>query len=404
MKPTIVAIDLGSCFVRVVVGVIEDEEKGVVNVIGRSYSNLHQGATNAGNIANLEKMRMALKKAVEEAELMADVEVERAFVGISSPGMVGFDAEADVTIQGKRRQVSREDIDNAFKAVREIGIPAEHKVLHIIPQRYLVDKQGEYEDPSGATGARLTIQAHTLVCPAAAHSNHTAICNQLGIRVARFIFEPLAAAEAVLTQDERERGVLLVDLGHETTQTLLIRRSSILHTFLQPYGARHVTTDLVEVLGVGQLEADRVKREIPLEYKNGGDELEEGVELHQAVTETKKLVRKKMISDVMGARLMELFTDIREDLVRHHLEGAFRGGVVLTGGGALLKGVDAMGQRLFQAPVRVGYPALIEGIVEEIARPDWTTVIGLIKFGFKYYPEECRSKRGLISKLFGSKK
>jgi cell division protein FtsA len=404
MKPTVVAIDLGSCFVRVVVGVIEDEEKGVVNVIGRSYSNLHQGSTQAGNIVNMEKMRMALKKAVEEAELMADVEVERAFVGLSTPEMRGFDAEADVAVQGKRRQVSREDIDNAFSAVREIGIPQDHKVLHIIPQRYLIDQQGEYEDPSGATGARLTIQAHTLVCPAVAVNNHTAICNHLGIRVARFIFEPLAAAEAVLTQDERERGVLLVDLGHETTQAVLIRKSSILHTFIQKFGARHVTSDLVEVVGIGQLEADRVKREIPLDYKEEGDEMEEGVELHQAVTETKKLVRKKMISEVMGARIEELFTDIREDLTRHHREGAYRGGVVLTGGGALLKGVAEMGQRFFQAPVRVGYPALIEGIVEEIARPDWTTAVGLVKFGFKYYPEECRKKRGLISKLFGSKK
>jgi len=404
MKPTVVAIDLGSCFVRVVVGVIEDEEKGVVNVIGRSYSNLHQSSTQSGNIVNLEKMRMALKKAVEEAELMADVEVERAFVGLSTPLMRGFDAEADVPIQGKRRQVSRLDVDNAFEEVRKIGIPQEHKVLHIIPQRYLIDKQGEYEDPAGATGARLTIQAHTLVCPVTAINNHSAICNQLGIKVARLIFEPLAAAEAVLTQDERDRGVLLVDMGHETTQTLLLRKSSIMHTFIQPYGARHVTSDLVEVLGVGQLEADRVKRDVPLEFKGEGDDMEEGVELHQAVTETKKIVRKKMISEVMGARIEELFTDIREDLVRHHQEGAYRGGVILTGGGALVKGAAEMGQRIFQAPVRVGYPALIEGIVEEIARPDWTTVIGLVKFGFKYYPEECRAKRGLISKLFGSKK
>ena len=209
-------------------------------------------------------------------------------------------------IQGKRRQVSRLDVDNAFEEVRKIGIPQEHKVLHIIPQRYLIDKQGEYEDPAGATGARLTIQAHTLVCPATAINNHSAICNQLGIKVARLIFEPLAAAEAVLTQDERDRGVLLVDMGHETTQTLLIRKSSIMHTFIQPYGARHVTSDLVEVLGVGQLEADRVKREVPLEFKGEGDEMEEGVELHQAVTETKKIVRKKMISEVMGARIEEI--------------------------------------------------------------------------------------------------
>ena len=335
---------------------------------------------------------------------MADVEVERAFVGLSTPAMRGHDAEADVAVQGKRRQVSRDDIDNAFAEVRKIGIPPEYKVLHIIPQRYLVDKQGEYEDPSGATGARLTIKAHTLICPAGAINNHAAICNQLGIKVARMIFEPLATAESVLTQDERDRGVLLVDLGHETTQALLIRKSSILHTFLQMYGARHVTSDLVEVLGVSQAEGERVKREIPLEFKGEGDGMEEGVELHQAVTETKKLVRKKMISDVMGARIEELFTDIREDLVRHHLEGAYRGGVVLTGGGSLVKGAAEMAQRLFQAPVRVGYPALIEGIVEEIARPDWTTVVGLVKFGFKYYPEECRAKRGLISKLFGSKK
>jgi len=111
-----------------------------------------------------------------------------------------------------------------------------------------------------------------------------------------------------------------------------------------------------------------------------------------------------MISDVMAARIEELFTDIREDLVRHHMEGAHRGGVVLIGGGALVKGIAEMGQRFFQAPVRVGYPAAIEGIIEEISKPDWATVIGLVKFGFKYYPEECRAKRGLISKLFGSKK
>jgi cell division protein FtsA len=406
MKPVVVAVDLGSFYVRVVVASIEEGDKGFINIIGRSYSNLHISATHNGNIVNLEKMRMAVKKAVEEAEMMADEEIERAFVGLSIPHMRGYDSEGDVNIQGKRRQVSREDIGRVFEAVKAIGIPKEYSVLHIIPQKYLVDGQGEYEDPLGATGTRLALKAHTLVCPTVAVNNHTSVCNQLGIKVARLIFEPLAAAEAVLTDDERERGVLLVDLGHESTQAVLLRKSSILHTFLQPFGARHVATDLMDVLKIGHAEAERVKKECRAERsKESGEEMGEGIEVIQAGSDTRMYIRKARANNAMWARVYELFDTIMEDLNRHHIDmDLYKAGVVLTGGGALLSGVQETAAGLMNVPVRVGYPTNMEGITEEITRPDWATVIGLVKFGFKYYPEECRVKRGLFSRLFSTSK
>jgi len=405
MKPVVVAMDLGSYYVRVVVASIEDEAKGRINVIGRSYSNLHLSGTHAGNIVNLEKMRMAVKKAVEEAEMMADEEIEKAFVGLSTPHMRGYDAEGDVTIQGKRRQVGREDITRVFEAVRSIGIPKEYSVLHIIPQKYLVDGQGEYEDPSGATGTRLALKAHTLVSPTVAINNHTAVCNQLGIKVARLIFEPLAAAEAVLTDDEREMGVLLVDLGHESTQAVLLRKSSILHTFLQPFGARQVTTDLMDVLKIGHAEAERVKKECRVERSNEREEMGEGMEVIEAGSEAKKVIRKARANNAMWARVYELFDAILEDLNRYHIDkDLYKAGVVLTGGGAMLSGIQETVAGLMNVPVRVGCPLKMEGIVEEITRPDWATAIGLVKFGFKYYPEECGPKGGFFSRLFSSSK
>ena len=405
MKPVVVAVDLGSFYVRVVVASVEEQDKGFINVIGRSYSNLHTSATHNGNIVNLEKMRMAVKKAVEEAEMMADEEIERAFVGLSSPHMRGFDSEGDVNIQGKRRQVSRDDVNRVFEAVRAIGIPKEYQVLHIIPQKYLVDGQGEYEDPLGATGTRLALKAHTLTSPIVAINNHTSVCNQLGIKVARLIFEPIAAAEAVLTEDERERGVLLVDLGHESTQAVLLRKSSILHTHLQPFGARHVTTDLMDVLKIGHAEAERVKKECRAERSKESEEMGEGIEVLEAGSDARKYVRKARANNAMWARVYELFDAILEELNRHHLDrDLYKAGVVLTGGGALLGGVQETAAGLMNVPVRVGYPTNMEGITEEITRPDWATVIGLVKFGFKYYPEECRVKRGLLSRLFSTSK
>jgi len=397
---TIVGIDLGSNNLRLVASRLEASKDGKFEIIGRSYTSKHLSSTNAGNIVNIEKIKTSLKEIVAEVEVMIGREIVKAFVGVSSNLVKGFPVFVDTPIQGKHKTVSEEDIKRAIDQARQLNVPKEFTSLHIIPNRFLVDNQGIYENPLGAKGSRLSLDGYSIICPKTVLNNIISICNGIGITVARPIFEPLAAAETAVLPNEREAGVLYIDLGYETTQNILIKGNSIRHLFVQPFASKHITSDLMEVINVNQEDAERLKFGVNLLEKNLESDLDEGVEVKVATGGTKKIVRKSLIAEVVWARVYEIFQDIKNDLNQMGLFNTFPAGVVIGGGGAKLTGIEIVAKDVFGTNVRIATPTKITGLTEEIVSPDWVVAVGLLQFGYHYFPEECILKRGLISRLF----
>ncbi len=400
---TIIAIDLGSNNLRLIASKLETSKDGKFEIIGRSYTSKHISSTNAGNIVNIEKIKTSLKEIVSEVEVMIGREIVKAFVGVSSNLIKGFPVFVDTPIQGKHRTTSEEDIKRAMDQARQINVPKEFTSLHIIPYRFLVDNQGIYENPLGAKGTRLSLEAYSIVCPKVVLNNIISVCNGIGITVAKPIFEPLAAAETAVLPNEREAGVLYIDLGYETTQNILLKGNGIKHLFIQPFASKHITSDLMEVINVNQEDAERLKLSINLIEKNLESELDEGVEVKVATSGTKKIVRKSLIAEVVWARVYEIFQDIKNNLNQNNLLNSMPGGVVIGGGGAKLAGIELVAKEVFGTNVRVATPTKITGLVEEIVNPAWLVAVGLLQFGYHYFPEECIIKRGVFSRLFKKK-
>lgn len=403
MNINVIAIDLGSYNLRVISAKVESGKDVKFDIIGRSYTGKHISSTNAGNIVNIEKIKNPLREIIQEVELMTGREVVKAFVGVSSNLIKGFPVFSDTPIQGKHKTVSEEDIKRAIEMAKQVNMPKEFTSLHIIPYRFVVDNQGVYENPLGAKGLRLKLEAFSVVCPKVVLNNIASSCNSIGVMVAKPIYEPLAAAEAALLPNEREAGVLYIDIGYETTQNIIVKGNGIKHLFTQPFASKHITSDLMEVINVTQEDAERLKKGANLLEKKLESELDEGVEVKVAGAGTKKIVRKSLIAEVVWARVYEIFQDIKNDLAQNNLLESYPGGVVLGGGGAKINGIESVAKEVFGQNARVAYPNKIEGLTEEIVDPMWLVAVGLLQFGYHYFPEECILKRSFLSRLFKNK-
>lgn len=397
---TIISIDLGSYNLRVLAAKLEKPKEDKYEIIGRSYTNLHISSTNSGNILSIEKVKTALKEIINEVEVMIGRDIVKAFVGVSSNLIRGFPIATDTPIQGKHKTVSNEDIERLLNNAKQINMPKDYVSIHIIPSKFIVDGHGIYENPLGAKGSRLKVEAFSIVCPKIVLNNIASVCNSIGITVAKPIFEPLAAAETCIMPNEREQGVLFIDIGYETTQSLLIKGNGIKHLFIQPFASKHMTSDLMEVINVNQEDAERLKYGVNLLEKTLEGELDEGIEVKVTGTGARKIVRKSLISEVVWARVFEIFQDIKNELKNQNLHESFPGGVVLGGGGSKVGGIEMVAKEVFGVNARVAMPTKISGLVDSIMDPSWLTAIGLIQFGYRYYPEECIIKRGIFSRLF----
>lgn len=403
MVITVIGIDLGSNNLRIVASKLESGKDNNFEIIGRSYTQKHISSTNAGNIVNIEKVKTHLKDIVGEVELMTGREIVKAFVGISSNLIKGSEVITNTPIQGKHKTVTEEDVNRAIENAKQINLPKEFTSLHIIPFRFIVDNQGIFDNPLGAKGSRLSLEAFSIVCPKIVISNITSVCNSIGIIIAKPIFEPLAGAETSILPYEREAGVLFIDIGYETTQNIIVKGNGIKHLFIQPFASKHITSDLMEVLNISQEDAERLKKGVNLQDKNLESQLDEGVEVKVAGTGTRKIVRKSLIAEVVWARIYEIFQDIKNDLNQKNMENNFPAGVVIAGGGAKISNIEMIAKEVFKKNARVAIPSKIEGLTEDINDPSWVNAVGLLQFGYHYFPEECILKRGLFSRLFKKK-
>ena len=373
---SIVSVDIGSSKVGFLIGQIDDS--GGVEVVGKGLAR-HRGSRK-GNVVNVEATVESLKKASEEAEVMAGIEISRAYVGIAGTDVRSVNARGMVSVARKDREITRQDISRVLEAAQSAALPSDREILHAIPQEFVVDEQGGIADPLGMIGSRLEVAVHLVTVNVTRTKTLLTCLNRAGIEVVEMVFEPLAGAEAALTHDERELGVLLLDVGAGTLEYAFFHDGEVQHSAVLPVGAGHFTNDLAMVLRTPFAEAEQVK------VRHGcclpgmvGEE--EGIAVPTVAGGSPRVVPKRELCEILQPRAEEMLTMVQNDLARHGYENELRGGVVLTGGGAQLDGLLELAEQVFDTGVRYGLPQGLGGLVDVISSPIWTAASGLLLYG-----------------------
>jgi cell division protein FtsA len=383
----LVACDIGTSKVCVLIG--EQNPSGSLDVIGKG-SSANRG-TRKGNIINVDATIEAIKRAAEEAEIMAGVQISRSWVGISGSHVRSFNSRGVVAVAGKDREISKEDVARVIDAARGVQIPQDHEVVHVVPRDFAVDGQDGVADPLGMIGSRLEADVHVVTAPVAVTQNIVTCMNKAGIEVVQLVLEQFAAAEAVLTPDEKELGICLVDIGGGTTEVAVYQRGAIVHTAVIPIGGDHFTNDLAVVLRAPITDAERLKKKYGCALRTAVSE-DEMVEVPMVGGRAPKLCPRTTLADILQPRAEELLSLIHDDIQRLGLDKEVRSGVVLTGGGSELEGVVEIAEGIFDGPVRRGVPSGVGGLVDVVSRPEWATATGLLLYGHRYKPARRRAR------------
>jgi cell division protein FtsA len=369
----LVGIDLGSSAVSVVVAEVEDERL-VVRGCGQAR---HDGARK-GVISNLDEVSEAVRVAAEEAEAMASVPVEAALVAIGGMPIQGVPSTASVPVTGRDSTVTSGDLQRALAACAQVSIPEDYRVLDIISCGFALDGQPGLEYPVGMPGTRLDASAYVLYTNRTHAETVEQVVNHAAIRIEQLVYEPLAAAEAVLTPDERDLGCLVLDLGYATTEWILFADGVVASSGALPVGGRHFTSDLAAMLKTTTAAAERTKRQIGAAIDREGID-GSAIEVPALGSDGHQVHTASFAAEVLHERARDLFIGVHRILVRHGLDRMARAGVVLTGGGSRLEGLEEVAETIFGHRVRNGVPRALAGLVEPVSGPEWAVACGLIR-------------------------
>ncbi len=374
----VVALDIGTSKVCALVGEISD--RGLLEIIGKGTSPMK--GTRRGNIINLDQAIEAVKKAVDEAEVMAGLQIDAVYAGVSGDHIRSVNSRGVVSVMGKHKEIGREDIDRVIEASKSINIPAELELLHVIPREFVVDGQDGIHDPVGMTATRLEANVH-IVTGARTHDQNILTCvNKAGIAVQELVLEQLAAAEAVLTQDEREMGVLLMDIGGGTTDYAVFLEGNVVHTNVLPVGAGHFTSDISVVLRTPMEDAERIKKR----YGCALSSLvmsDDPIEVPTVGGRAPKILSKHELTGILEPRAAEIAKLVYRDLEKVGLEKEIRSGVVLVGGGAEMDGMVELVEQVFDQSARKGVPRGFGGLADTVSSPEYVAAAGLLLWGLR---------------------
>ncbi|HVT43038.1 MAG TPA: cell division protein FtsA [Thermoanaerobaculia bacterium] len=390
----VVALDIGTSKACVLVGEVND--RGQLEIIGKGTSPMK--GTRRGNIINLDQAIEAIKKAVDEAEVMAGLQIESAFVGVAGDHIRSINSKGVVSVMGRHKEIGKEDIDRVIEASKSISIPGELELLHVIPREFVVDGQDGIHDPLAMTGSRLEANVH-IVTGARTHDQNVLTCvNKAGIAVTELVLEPLAAAEAVLTHDEREMGVLLLDLGAGTTDYAVFLEGNVVHTNVLPVGAGHFTSDISVVLRTPMEDAERIKKRHACALASLITD-EDPIEVPTVGGRPAKILSRHELTNILEPRAAEIAKLVYRDIEKVGLEKEIRSGVVVVGGGAEMDGMIEMIEQVFDQQARKGVPAGLGGLADTVAGPEWATAAGLLLWGFRAKAEERKRPRTRFARV-----
>jgi cell division protein FtsA len=366
-----VSLDIGTYKTAVLVA--EATPEGV-EVLGIGTA-LSQGGLRKGLIINVDATVQAIRKAVEEAQLGASCEIHNVCAGVTGGHTGGMTSHGMVVM--KDREVSPADVANVIEVARTVALPTECEILHVLPQEFMVDGQDRGREPVGTSGVRLEGSVHLVTVANGSLEGIRRCCERAGLHVNRIQFAPLAAAEAVLTPEEKEMGVVLADVGGGTTGIVIFHRGAVVHTAVLPVGGHNMTNDLAMGMRIPLAEAEKIKQ------RHGcalGDLITPGemVEMPKVGGRDPSPVPRRRLSDVIEPRAEEILTLVREHCEAAEMLGKLGAGVVLTGGGAIMEGMPELAERVFRAPIRRGVPRFLGSLVDAVNGPMYATVMGLV--------------------------
>lgn len=372
----IVGLDIGTTKVCVIIGGFNDSGQLEITGVGTTPSR----GLRRGVVINIETTVRSIAAAVEAAEMMSGREVISVFTGIAGGHIEGINSRGVVAVTGRGREITREDVDRVIDAAKAVVIPMDREVLHVIPQEFVVDDQGGIKNPIGMVGVRLEAEVHIITGAVTSAQNIVKCVNRAGFKVNDIVLEPLASSKAVLTQDEKELGVLLIDLGGGTTDVLLHLEGAPYHTEVLSVGGDQVTNDISIMLKTPLEAAEKIKVQAGCCYAPLVQEDEE-VHIPGVGGRPPRTIMRSELVEIVQPRMSEILGMIREQIDRKGYLNILGGGVVVTGGGSLLTGTAELATEIFNLPARTGYPVKLGGLVEEYYNPMYATGVGLVMSG-----------------------
>lgn len=371
----IVGLDIGTS--QITAAIAEYDDNGELEIIG--IGTAPSSGLRRGVVINIEATLRSVVDAIEAAEQMAGREVKRVVSGIAGSHIEGLNSRGVVAVTGKGREITSGDVDRVIEAAKAVSIPMDREILHVIPRDYVIDEQSGIKNPLDMIGVRLEVEVHMITGSVTAAQNLVKCVNRAGFEIQQVVFSSLAAAEAVLSQDEKELGVIVIDIGGGTTNVLVYRDGAPYHSFVLPVGGAQITGDLSIMLKTSTESAEMIKRDAGCAYEplveEGEPVIVPGVGGRPPIQAS-----REQVCQVIQPRMTEIFRMVRERLDRQRLLDRIAGGLVLTGGGANLPGVVELGQDIFNLGGRVGQPGRYGGLGDRYQSPEFATAVGLVLF------------------------
>jgi len=378
----IVGLDIGTSKVVAIVGSITPE--GLLEIVG--IGSHRSTGLKKGVVVNIESTVLSIQRAIEEAELMAGCQIHSVYAGIAGSHIRSLNSHGIVAIRD--REVFAQDLERVIDAAQAVAIPADQKILHILPQEFLIDEQDGVKEPLGMSGVRLEAKVHLVTCAVNAAQNIEKCIRRCGLEVEDIILEQLASSYAVLTDDEKELGVCVVDIGGGTTDIAIFKDGAIRHTGVIPIAGDQVTNDIAMALRTPTPNAEEIK----IKYACALAKLtspDETIKVPSVGDRQPRDLSRQALAEVVEPRYDELFTLVQSELRRSGYEDLIAAGIVLTGGTAKMEGVVELAEEIFHMPVRLGAPQGVRGLSDIVNNPIYSTAVGLLIYAMKQQHQDA---------------
>ncbi|MFO7831581.1 MAG: cell division protein FtsA [Desulfuromonadaceae bacterium] len=389
----IVGLDIGTTKICAIIGSVTANDLEIVGIGTSPSKGIRKGA-----VINIESTVAAIRKAIQEAELMAGCEINSVFAGIAGAHITGMNSQGVIAI--KNREVTDEDIHRVIDAAKAIAIPMDREVVHVLPQEYIIDDQDGIKEPLGMSGVRLEARVHVVTGAVASAQNIIKSCNRADVNVADIVLEPLASAESVLLPEEKELGVAIVDIGGGTTDLAIFVDGAIKHTTVLSLGGNHLTNDIAVGLRTPMAEAERIKQAYGCCFTDmvGKDET---IEVPSVGGREPRVLSRQLLAEILEPRVEEIFNLINREIIKSGYEDMIASGIVLTGGTSILPGMPELAEQIFSMPVRRGVPQGVGGLIDVVNSPVYATGVGLVVYGSQHQEMEnfSRDEQGLFEKV-----
>lgn len=376
----VVGLDIGTTKICAIVGEVHEHGVDIIGIGSHPSKGLRKGV-----VINIEATVNSIKRAVEEAELMAGCKIETVYAGIAGSHIRGFNSHGIVAV--KDGEVSEADIDRVIDAAKAVAIPIDREIIHILPQEFVIDDQDGIREPLGMSGVRLEAKIHVVTGAVTSAQNIIKCAQRCSLQVSDIVLEQLASAFSVLSEDEKELGVAIVDIGGGTTDIAIFCNGSIQHTSVIAIGGQHLTNDIAVGLRTPQEDAEEIKKRYGTSSSKmiGKDEV---IEVPSIGARPGRVLRRQILGDILEPRLEEIFELVAQEIDRARLRELLASGVVLTGGSTLLPGVVEVAEHIIGLPVRLGVPQNVGGLADIVKSPIYATSVGLVLYGAQNFDQK----------------